>query len=198
MACILLRATIFLLFLVSMCSASTDIHYSQRTPLFHMNASGHVVPWKDDLRLESKSGQWLCSSASECDYAGCSNRGRPWGCAVGGHPNCYFVAKRSEPDHCINSCTGAPPGYSDDYWSSFCPLPTPAALCDNSECKFYVFSGVLSLSKADCARSFCKGTIDLQSKGIVSLAPGLLTGFIRLQALWVCFSLWCEIWVSPC
>jgi hypothetical protein len=39
------------------------------------------------------------------------------------------------------------------------------------------------LSRADCARGFCKGTIDLQSKGIVSLAPGLLSGFTRLTAL---------------
>jgi hypothetical protein len=172
-----------MLFLVLMCSGSADIHDSLKTPLFHRNASGHVVPWKDDLRVEDIWGHWICSSASDCDYAGCSNRDHPWGCGVGGYANCYFVAKESDSDHCITSCTGAPFGYGGEYWSTFCPVPTPAARCDNSDCKFYVFSGVLVLSRAECARGFCKGTIDLQSKGIVSLAPGLLSGFTRLTAL---------------
>ena len=174
-----------LLILVLICQTSADIQGSQRTPLFHRNTSGHVVPWNDGLRAEDAWGHWVCSSASDCDYAGCSDRDHAWGCWVGGWANCYFVAKQSDPDHCITSCTGAPFGYGDEYWSTFCPVPPAAALCDNSDCKFYVFSGVLMLSKAECARNFCRGTVDLHSKGIISLVSGLLSGFVRLTALWV-------------
>jgi hypothetical protein len=131
-----------------------------------------------------KGSMWPCGDSRQCDYPGCSDRGFPSGCSIWGWPACYYVSTQASDEHfCNSSCTGAPSGYGQENWSTFCPAPTPLATCSSSGCQFYAYSGVLSVYNADCARSACVDGLDLRGAGLYGLHPRVFSDFSSVPSL---------------
>jgi hypothetical protein len=87
-------------------------------------------PWRFEMAMSEYSSRVpACSSRTDCDFPGCSDRGHAWECGElqAEWSVCLFWAAPNHTDFCINLCTKAlSQGQTHEYPASFCPLKKDA------------------------------------------------------------------------